>query len=104
MCQSRSGFHSSRSQPFFASTTSGAIAPVRLEATVQHLGDVAEPGGAARADEVLVAEAIEVLALRTSEVPRREDGVGLLDHRALHDGEGRGNVRSRLGHQAFCFA
>jgi hypothetical protein len=67
------------------------VAAGGIEAAVQHLGDVAEPRGAARADEVLLAQAVEVLALRTLEVPRREHGVGLVDHRALHDGEGRGD-------------
>jgi hypothetical protein len=71
------------------------IAAGWIEATVQHLGDVAQPRGAARADEVLLAEAVEVLALRTLEVPRREHRVGLVDHRALHDGERRGDVRAR---------
>jgi hypothetical protein len=71
-----------------------AIAALRIEATVQDLGDVAEPLVARRADGVLLAEAIEVLALREGEVPGREDGVRLFDHRALHDGERRSDVRT----------
>ena len=44
MCQSRSGFHSSRSQPFFAENDERAVSSVRIEASIQHLGDVAQPG------------------------------------------------------------
>jgi hypothetical protein len=71
------------------------VAAPGFEATVQNLGDIEKPGSAVGADEVFRAKAIEILALRTGEVPRREDGVGLLDHRALHDGEGGRHVRAR---------
>ena len=74
-----------------------AVSSVRIEASVQDLGHVAKPGGAAGADEVLISEAIKILALRTSEVPRGKDRVGLVDQRALDDGERRGDVRAR-GH------
>jgi len=65
----------------------GAISAVRVEPSIQNFGDVAQPSAAAGPDEVLVSKSIEILALRTSEVPSRKDRVCFADKRTLHDGE-----------------
>jgi hypothetical protein len=65
-----------------------SIAGGGVEAAVEDLGDVDQPGVARGADEVVGAQSIEVGPLGLREVPGREHGVGLGDHRALDDGEG----------------
>lgn len=72
--------------------------------SVQHLGNIDQPVGAAGADEVFIAQAVEVVALGASEVPGREHGVGRVDHSALHHRERRGDVRARGRHASALLA
>src|SRR5882672_7420410 len=65
----------------------GAIPTIGVEPTVQYPCDVAQPGGAARTDDVLFANSREIFARRAREVPRCEHCIGFVDHGALHNGE-----------------
>src|SRR5438552_13752262 len=77
----------------------------RLEAAVQNFGHVTQPSGAARADEVLATQEIEIFALRLLEIPRSKDSVSLGNHRALDYGEGRHSSRpSGRAHESSALA
>ena len=64
-----------------------AISAMWLEAPIDDLGDIAEPGVAARSDKILFTKPGQVLALRARKVPRREHGIGFGDQRTLDQGE-----------------
>src|ERR1039458_10554475 len=62
-----------------------AIASVGVEPAVQHFGDITEPCGRARANEVLLTETIKILTLRKRKIPCSKHSIRLVDHRSLNE-------------------
>jgi hypothetical protein len=59
----------------------------RIEPSVEYFSHIAQPSGASDAEDIILAQMIEILAFGLVEVPGREGGVRLGDHRALDKGE-----------------
>ena len=55
----------------------------RIEPSIEYFNHIAQPSRASDAKDVILAQMIEILAFGLVEVPSREGGVRLGDHRAL---------------------